>query len=130
MPTADGPDFLPGPGDGEETRSFIYVDDCIEGIILVMENGAHLGIYHVGTMEERTIESVARAVGRHFGREIEIVPTAVAVGSTPRRCPDTSRLKALGFAPRVAFEEGLEHTARWYDMHANERPKGADEESS
>jgi nucleoside-diphosphate-sugar epimerase len=121
--TESGTLRFPIRGTGEETRSFIFVDDCIEGIAVLMEKGIHLGIYHIGTAEERTIAQVARAVGRHFGREIEIVPGPGAVGETPRRCPDVSRLAGLGFAPRVSFEHGLAATARWYDDNADQQPK-------
>jgi len=114
---------FPIQGTGKETRSFIFVDDCVAGVAVIMEKGAHLGIYHVGTMEERTVEELARAVGQHFGREIELVPGPEAKGATPRRCPDTAKLQALGFKPQATFEGALALTARWYAEHAHEAPK-------
>ena len=116
---------FPIQGTGKETRSFIYVEDCVDGVAVLMEKGRHLGIYHVGAKEERTVEELAHAVGRHFGREIEIVPGPEAKGATPRRCPDTAKLRALGFTPRVPFEDALALTAKWYDEHAGEAPKKA-----
>ena len=51
-------------GTGEETRSFCFVDDLIAGIMIMREKGEHLGIYHVGTMEEVKIADLARRMGR------------------------------------------------------------------
>jgi len=114
---------FPIQGTGQETRSFIFVEDCVDGVAVLMEKGAHLGIYHVGTSEERTVEELARAVGRHFGREIDLVPGPEAKGATPRRCPNTLKLQALGFKPQVSFEAALALTAHWYDEHAHEALK-------
>ena len=116
---------LPIQGTGAETRAFIFVDDFAEGLLRVIDGGEHLGIYNIGTAEEVSIETVARAVARYFQREIDIVPGALREGGTVRRCPDVSKLAALGFAPRVAFADGVAKTARWYDQHVSdaEAPK-------
>jgi nucleoside-diphosphate-sugar epimerase len=106
---------FPIQGTGQETRAFVFIDDFIAGMMCVVERAAHLGIYHVGTTEELTIEEVAREVGRFYGREVVVVPGAPAVGGTPRRCPDIAKLRALGYAPRVSFRQGLATTAQWYD---------------
>src|SRR5499433_153836 len=51
---------FPIQGSGEETRSFCHIDDLIEGVMIMRENGEHLGIYHVGTSEEIAIADLAR----------------------------------------------------------------------
>jgi nucleoside-diphosphate-sugar epimerase len=114
---------FPIQGSGKETRAFTYVDDCVEGVMVMIEKGEHLGIYHVGTDEELAIGDVARAVANHFGREIELAPGPEAKGATARRCPDISKLAALGFKPRVTFTQGLPPVARWYDEHADQQPR-------
>lgn len=114
---------LPIEGTGAETRAFTYIDDAVDGIVLLLDGAEHLGIYNVGVEEEISIADVATRIGRRYGRDIEIAPTALREGSTPRRCPDTTKLRALGFAPRVDFDAGLERTAQWYDDHADERPE-------
>jgi nucleoside-diphosphate-sugar epimerase len=113
---------FPIQGSGQETRAFIYIDDFADGLMHVISQGEHLGIYHIGTDEEISIENVARAVGRFFGRDVEINPGNLTPGSTPRRCPDIARLRALGFAPRISFEQGLALTATWYDANAHLNP--------
>ena len=87
------------------------------------EKGEHLGIFHVGTMEEVTIADLAHRVGRAAGREIELVPGEAAAGGTPRRCPDISKLARLGYKPRVPLDEGLKPTLDWYWRDADLAPK-------
>lgn len=105
---------FPIQGSGQETRSFIFIDDFICGLILLLEKGEHLGIYHIGTMEEVPISRVAVLMGKFFGREISIVPGTAAEGGTHRRCPDITKLRNLGFCPRVPLEKGLPITMQWY----------------
>ena len=117
-----GPLSFPLQGTGQETRSFIYIDDMIDGVLRVMDQGKHLGIYHIGSGIETTVESLAREVARCYGRDIVIVPGALCPGSTLRRCPDITKLRALGFAPKVSLRDGLAETVRWYDEHAHLKP--------
>jgi nucleoside-diphosphate-sugar epimerase len=109
-------------GSGAETRSFCHIDDLVAGVMIMREKGAHLGIYHVGTMEEVSIADLARRMARIAGREIELAPSAVLAGSTPRRCPDVSKLAALGYTPRVPLDEGLPPTLEWYWAHESMAP--------
>jgi len=116
--SAEGPVAFPIQGTGQETRAFIYVDDFIDGLNSVIEKGEHLGIYHIGTDEEITIAEAAREVARYFDREIEVQPGKLQAGGTLRRCPDISKLKALGFAPQTPFCEGVSKMAKWYDENS------------
>lgn len=110
-------------GNGSETRSFCHVDDLVEGVILMREHGRHLNIYHVGTTEEVSIADLARRVAGHAGRPIDLRPTPVLQGSTARRCPDISKLAALGYKPRVPLAQGLPSTIDWYWEHEDLAPK-------
>lgn len=109
-------------GTGEETRSFCYIDDLVAGVLVMREKGDHLGIYHVGTMEEVSIADLASRIAALAGREIQLVPGPLQAGGTPRRCPDISRLSKLGYKPRVALDEGLRPTADWYWRNAELAP--------
>jgi nucleoside-diphosphate-sugar epimerase len=121
--TTDDPIQFPVQSDGRETRSFVFIDDFTDGLMLVLERGEHLGIYNIGAMEEIAIADVARLVGEYFGRRVEIAPGEPAKGGTPRRCPDLSKLVALGYQPRYSFGEGLALVARWYDQNAHKKPE-------
>ncbi len=114
----DAPEIhMPIKGDGRQTRSFVYVDDFIDGCALAFTGGEHLNIYHVGTMDELTIESLARKVAESFGRRASIVPSEAPRGETSRRCPDIAKISKLGYKPGVSIEQGLEMTRGWYVDH-------------
>jgi nucleoside-diphosphate-sugar epimerase len=101
-------------GSGKETRSFCYIDDLVAGVMLMRARGEHLGIYHIGTAEEITIAELARRMAEVAGVEIALRPSATPAGSTARRCPDISKVAALGYKPRVPLHEGLVPTLKWY----------------
>lgn len=125
--TAEKKIKVPIQGTGRETRAFIFIDDFVDGLMLVLEKGEHLGIYHIGTMEETKIEDVAKEIGDYFGKEVAVVAGEIAKGSPARRCPDTTKLKKLGFKPKTAFSQGLLATARWYDENSGKQPKVSEE---
>ena len=113
---------FPIQGTGEQTRSFVYIDDFIDGLMVMMKAGEHLGIYNVGTEEEVTIAELARLVAACFNKHVEIEPGPPAKGGTNRRCPDISKLRALGYEPKVSLREGLSITAKWYDENSHLAP--------
>lgn len=113
---------FPIQGDGSQTRAFVHVDDFVDGIACLLARGEHLGVYHVGNPEEVAIREVARKVVALLGREAEIVPGPPAPGATGRRCPDISRLAALGYAPRIMLDDGLPGVVEWYRANARLRP--------
>ncbi|MDA9508851.1 NAD-dependent dehydratase [Bradyrhizobium sp. CCBAU 11386] len=112
-------------GDGTQTRAFCHIEDFVDGLALMIDKGEHLGIYHIGNPEELTIAEVATQVVRCFDREAEIVPSEAPRGETNRRCPDITKLRGLGFCPRVAFAQGIGGAVRWYSEHADQAPNTA-----
>lgn len=117
-------------GSGRQTRAFVHIDDFTDGLVRVIDRGQHLGIYHIGTDEEIAIERVVKLAAEYFGLDIRVVAGPEARGGTPRRCPDVSRLRALGWRPKVAFADGLTRTLDWYRLHpapraAAKKSKGA-----
>jgi nucleoside-diphosphate-sugar epimerase len=113
---------FPIQGTGQETRSFIYIDDFVDGLLRVIDRGEHLNIYHIGNDQEITVEQLAREVGRIFGRDVKVVPGKLQPGGTLRRCPDITKLRGLGFQPRTSLAEGLARTVSWYREHAVDAP--------
>lgn len=114
---------FPIRGDGSATRSFIFIDDFTGGAMRVIDAGAHLNIYHIGTSLEITAAQLAQRVAQCFGREIRIVPGDAVPGETPRRCPDIRKLQSLGFTPTIDFQLALERTVQWYADHAHLAPQ-------
>ena len=105
-------------GDGSETRAFLHVDDFIDGLEILRNRGEHLGIYHIGCPEEVSIRRVAELVFEHLDRDFRIVAGELRTGSPERRCPDISKMRSLGFEPRVSLADGLPGVLRWYGSEA------------
>jgi nucleoside-diphosphate-sugar epimerase len=108
--------------DGSQTRSFCHVDDLVRGVMVMRDKGEHLGIYHVGTMEEVAIADLARKIATHAGRDIELIAGPAPRGGTDRRCPDIAKLQKLGYSPRITLDAGLPSTVDWYWAHENLAP--------
>lgn len=114
---------FPIQGGGLETRAFIYIDDFIDGLMHVIVKGQHLQTYHIGTMDEVSIKDVACEIGNYFKKEVCIVGGAINQGSVSRRCPNNSKVCALGFCPKISLKDGISTTAAWYQAHAHEVQK-------
>jgi nucleoside-diphosphate-sugar epimerase len=104
---------FPIQGSGQETRSFVYIDDFSRAMEIVLDRGEHLQIYHLGTDEECAISDVARLVARSMGATIEVQPGQLLPGSSPRRCPDISKIRQLGFEPAVTLADGIDRYVGW-----------------
>jgi nucleoside-diphosphate-sugar epimerase len=118
-----GPLPFPIQGSGEETRSFCFVSDLAKGVMLMRSGGEHLGIYHIGTTEEVSIAELVRRMAALTGRDVDIIPSAVLPGSTPRRCPNIAKLSKLGYRPAVPLDQGLPLTISWYWNNERLTPK-------
>lgn len=110
-------------GTGSETRAFIHIEDFTEGLMTVLAKGEHREIYHIGSTEEIRIDDVARKIMAYFGRETDLVPISAPAGGTPRRCPDITKVKGLGFAPRITLDAGLPSLIDWYAANADQQRK-------
>jgi nucleoside-diphosphate-sugar epimerase len=113
---------FPIQGTGKETRACVYIDDFTNGLMKVIEQGEHLNVYHIGTNEEVSIEQLAKEVAVRFEREIKILPGVPMKGSALRRCPDISKLRKLGYEPKVEIKDGLRLTTEWYIENSNLKP--------
>jgi UDP-glucose 4-epimerase len=117
-----GDPVFPIQGDGSETRAFSYVDDVVAGILTMYEKGGHREVYHIGNQEEITIRDLAARIGKIVGIDLDIQPGDLQAGGTRRRCPDISKMRALGWSPVVGLDEGLERTVDWYRKHRDDVP--------
>src|SRR3954468_4841751 len=99
-------------GDGQQTRSFCYVDDLIRGIVLLAESGEHLPV-NIGNPDERTLLELAEIVKRITGSSSEIVFEALRIDDPMQRKPDITRAQQLlGWEPEISLEEGLSRLLR------------------
>jgi UDP-glucuronate decarboxylase len=104
-------------GDGDQTRSFCYVDDLVEGMMRLMASPPSLADpVNLGMPEERTIREIAELVLRLTGSSSALTHGPRPPGDPHRRCPDISLARrALGWSPTVSLEEGLRRTIRHYE---------------
>lgn len=101
-------------GDGQQTRSFCYVDDLVEGIYRLLLSDEHLPV-NVGNPTETSILEIAKAIIRLTGNTSGLKFQADSrLGNDPqRRRPDISRARSLlGWEPKVDLEEGLTRTIK------------------
>ncbi len=97
-------------GDGEQTRSFCYVDDLVRGIIALSESGHHDPV-NIGNPNEFTLLQLAREVIEVTGSNSEIVHEALPTDDPQVRRPDITQAKEiLGWEPTVQLRQGLELT--------------------
>jgi nucleoside-diphosphate-sugar epimerase len=117
-----GPVPFPILGDGSQTRAFVHVEDLASGLLTMLEHGSHMQIYHIGNPVEVTIRSVAERILHAMGREANIVAGRLPPGETPRRCPDISKIRVLGYAPKITLDEGVKDITQWYLANMHLRP--------
>jgi len=94
-------------GSGNEIRSFIYIDDFIKGIEILIKKGKHLNIYNIGTDKRTTIKQLVLVLANIFDKKVRIVKTKLRLGGTKKRLPDIKKIKSLGFKPKISLYEGL-----------------------
>jgi UDP-glucuronate decarboxylase len=98
-------------GNGEQTRSFCYVSDLVEGLIRMMNNEEHLGPVNLGNPDEYTILQLAETVLKLVGGDRAIDFRPLPQDDPRRRQPDITRAKTwLGWEPTVPLEDGLTRT--------------------
>ena len=104
-------------GDGSQTRSFCYVDDLIEGILLLSRSGEHLPV-NIGNPEEFTILEAAQLIIEVTGSKSELRFEDLPEDDPSRRCPDIAKARALlDWEPRITLKEGLERSLEFFRSH-------------
>ena len=106
-------------GDGSPTREFLYVDDCVEGLVLAAERYDGAEPVNLGTGTETSIRDLAELIAELTDFEGEIEWDASMPNGQPRRSLDASRAREhFGFEARTPLREGLERTITCYRAHA------------
>jgi GDP-D-mannose 3',5'-epimerase len=120
-------------GDGEQTRSFMYVDDCVEGIYRILHS-EHPDPLNLGRDDLISVDDLVDLVARIAGKTIRKSHQPNAPQGVRGRNSDNSRLREmLGWEPEIPLEVGLERTYRWIrsDLERTGRlPSGEVEEES
>ena len=101
-------------GSGTPLRELIFSEDLGDACVFLMERYRDGGMINAGSGEEVTIADLARMIAAVTGYAGRIVFDAGKPDGTPRKVMDSSRLRALGWAPRTGLAEGLEQMYRAY----------------
>ena len=110
---------VPLYGDGRNVRDWLHVEDHCRAIDLLIADGADGEVYNIGGGNDvMNVDLTTRILGS-LGKPLSLIrPVADRPGHDRRYCLDTSKLRSLGWAPQVPFEQGLRDTVDWY--RANE----------
>jgi dTDP-glucose 4,6-dehydratase len=106
---------LPVYGDGRQVRDWLHVEDNCRAIDLVLRAGVPGEVYNVGGGNERTNFELTAMVLRLLGKSDELIRHVEdRPGHDRRYALDCAKLRALGWEPRIPFDEGLSATVDWY----------------
>lgn len=112
-------------GDGEQTRSFLYVDECLEGVLRFMRSG-WAGPVNIGSEEMVSINALARMIMGIAGKTLGLrhVPGPTGVRG---RCSDNALIRSrLGWVPSAPLEAGLRETYAWIAAQVAENARDAE----
>ena len=103
-------------GSGEQTRSFCYVDDMVQGLMDLMKTDDHCtGPINLGNPQEVSVLDLARQIIRQTGSNSSLVHQDAAEDDPRQRQPDISLARdQLGWQPTISLEAGLEQTIAWF----------------
>jgi UDP-glucose 4-epimerase len=112
--------FIELIGSGNETRAFCYIDDLVNGLIILMEKGEDKEIYHIGNDDELSIFDLATKITNLIDIKINLRKgEQTHFGGTMRRCPDISKMRKIGYEPNISIDSGLKKSVEWYLKNEN-----------
>jgi dTDP-glucose 4,6-dehydratase len=110
-------DDVPVPlyGDGKNVRDWLHVDDHCRAIDLLIDAGTNGEVYNIGGGNDIMNVDLTHSILAALAKPLSLIrPVADRQGHDRRYCLDTAKLRGLGWAPQVAFDQGLAATVDWY----------------
>ncbi len=102
-------------GDGSPTREFLYVEDAAEGILLASEKYNDSEPVNLGAGSEISIKDLVKMIAKKTGFTGKLEWDTTKPNGQPRRKLDTTRaFERFGFKAQMSFEEGMDHTIKWF----------------
>lgn len=105
---------VPVWGTGRARREFMHVDDAAAAILFTVEHYLEPLFLNIGWGEEVTIKELAEMISKQAGFKGKIAWDMSKPDGMPRKCMDVSRMKKMGFSPKVSLEEGVKQTIAEY----------------
>jgi len=111
-------------GDGNQVRDFLYVEDAVRGLETIAARGRPGEDYNLASGVPVRLLDLARTVATLMGHPgITLAPTGRSFpGDTPRWYADISKIRGLGFEPRISLEEGVRRTIAWLSKVSTPSP--------
>jgi nucleoside-diphosphate-sugar epimerase len=109
-------------GDGKQTRSFLYVDECLEGVMRLMKSN-FMGPVNIGSEEMVTINQLAEMTMDIAGKKLSIKHIPGPLGVRGRNSDNSLINEKLGWAPKASLRDGLEITYNWISRQVEEKGK-------
>jgi GDP-L-fucose synthase len=107
-------------GSGTPRREFLHVDDLADAVVYLLQNYDAEGIVNIGWGEDVTIRELAEMVMSAIGYSGELTLDPSKPDGTPRKLLDVSRLRGLGWQPKITLTKGIESTYTWFKQHVDE----------
>jgi nucleoside-diphosphate-sugar epimerase len=107
-------------GDGEQTRSFLYIDECLKGIRKLMDSD-FIGPVNIGSEEMVTINRLAEMIMQISGKRITIKHIAGPLGVRGRNSDNKLIYEKLGWKPPMSLYDGLKITYSWIDKQVQKQ---------
>lgn len=104
-------------GSGKPRREFLYVDDFVSACLFLMEKYDGSDVINVGSGSDVTIKQLAAMIKTASGYKGKIIFDASKPDGAMRKLMDNTRMRKLGWKPKVSLEEGIEKTYQWYICH-------------
>jgi GDP-D-mannose 3', 5'-epimerase len=111
-------------GDGKQTRSFLYIDACIEGIRRLV-NSEHTGPFNIGSEEMVSINQLAEIVANAANKKINFKHIPGPLGVRGRNSDNNLIRKTLGYDPKFPLKDGMALTYKWILEQAKKKYKEA-----
>jgi len=110
-------------GDGLQTRSFLYIDECLEGVRRLMESETFFGPVNIGSEEMVSINRLAEMVMEISGKSLKINHIPGPLGVRGRNSDNALINEKLGWQPNFSLRKGLEKTYKWIAGEAEKAAK-------
>ena len=110
-------------GDGKQTRSFLYIDECLDGIRMLMESKDFFGPVNIGSEEMVSINQLAEMAMNIAGKKLIIKHIPGPLGVRGRNSDNSLIKEKLGWAPNYPLIKGIEKTYKWINQQVKEKAK-------
>jgi GDP-L-fucose synthase len=108
------PEYVTLWGTGAPFREFLHVDDLADACMFLMRNYNDSEIINIGDGKDITIKELAELIRDIVGYTGEIAWDTTKPDGTPRKLLDITKLKSLGWAPKISLRDGIKQTYEWY----------------